>query len=112
MHKHFIGIYATYIEQYLAYKRQLGFKHKTKETILAIFDRFTIERGETRLGITPDLSKAWMQATVNLSSSYNFQRALLLNKLATFLNEQGIASYVMRIPLRKTDFMPLYLITG
>jgi integrase len=106
MRRYFTGIYAPYIEQYLAYKRQLGFKQGTEETILAIFDRFTIERGESRLGITPDLSKAWMQAAINLSSSYNFHRALLINQLATFLNEQGIHSYVMRLPMCKTDFTP------
>lgn len=106
MHRHFTGIYAPYIEQYLVYKRQLGFKQGTEESILAIFDRFTIERGEKRLGITPDLSEAWMQAAANLSSSYNFHRAVLLNQLATFLNEQGIHSYIMRLPLCKTDFTP------
>lgn len=106
MRRHFIGIYAPYIEQYLAYKRQLGFKQGTEEAMFAVFDRFTIERGEYQLGITPALSKAWMDAAVNLSSSYNFHRALLLNQLATFLNEQGIYSYVMRLPLCKTDFTP------
>ncbi|WPQ63352.1 tyrosine-type recombinase/integrase [Chitinophaga sancti] len=106
MRRHFTGIYAPYIEQYLLYKRQLGFKQRTEETMFAIFDRFTIERGESHLGITPDLSKAWMQAAVNLSQSYNFHRALLLNQLATFLNELDIPSYVMRLPLSKMDFTP------
>lgn len=106
MHRHVTGIYAPYIEQYLAYKRQLGFKQRTEETLFAIFDRFTIERGENQLGITPELSKAWMEASVNLSPSYNFHRALLLNQLATFLNEQGIYSYMMRLPLCKSDFTP------
>ena len=106
MRKQFTGIYGPYLDRYLTYKRQLGFKYITEESILAIFDRFTIERGEDRLGITPDLSKAWMQAAVNLSSSYKFHRALLLNQLANFLNEQNIPSYVMRLPLCKTDFTP------
>lgn len=45
MRKQFMGIYAPYLEQYLAEKRQLGFKQKTKESILRSFDRFTIKRG-------------------------------------------------------------------
>jgi integrase len=106
MSRYFVGIYAPYIEQYLAYKRQLGFKQKTEESILAVFDRLTIDRGETRLGITPDLARAWMQAGSNLSSSYNFHRAIVVNQLATFLNETGIPSYLMRLPLHKTNFTP------
>lgn len=47
-----------------------------------------------------------MQAADHLSLSYNFHRAVLLNQLATFLNEQGLHSYVMRLPLCKTDFTP------
>jgi integrase/recombinase XerD len=42
----------------------------------------------------------------HLSSSYNFHRALLINKLASFLNEQGIQSYLMRLPVCKMDFTP------
>ncbi|MBE9461313.1 tyrosine-type recombinase/integrase [Dyadobacter subterraneus] len=106
MHNHFTGIYAPYLDQYLDYKRQLGFKQQTEESILAVFDRFTVSRGETRLGITPELSQAWMQTGANLSSSYNFHRALLINKLASFLNEQGIHSYLMRLPVCKMDFTP------
>lgn len=104
--RNFIGIYAPYIDQYLDYKRQLGFKQETEEFIFAVFDRFTVERGETKLGITAELSESWMQAGINLSSSYNFHRAVLINKLASFLNEQGIRSYVMRLPRYKSDFTP------
>jgi integrase/recombinase XerD len=106
MPRHFMGIYAPYLEQYLACKRQLGFKQKTEEGILAIFDRFTLARGESQLGITPELSEAWMQAAVNRSSSYILHRAILLKQLAIFLNEQGVRSYVPRLPLCKTDFTP------
>lgn len=106
MSRKFIGIYAPYIEQYLSYKRQLGFKQITEEEMLANFDRFTVQRAENRLGITNDLATAWMQVTVNRSSSYNFHRAMLINHLAAFLNELGIPSYLMRLPLQKIDFTP------
>lgn len=106
MHSHFIGIYALYLDQYLDYKRQLGFKQKTEERIFGTFDRFTVGRGETRLGITPELSQAWMKKGNGLSSSYNYHRAVLINQLASFLNEQGVRSYVMRLPVQQTDFAP------
>lgn len=106
MPSRYIGIYAPYLEQYLSYKRQLGFKQETEEAILAIFDHFTVQRAETRLGITAELSQAWMKAGSNLSGSYNYHRAVLINLLAAFLNEQGIRSYVMRLPVFKQDFTP------
>lgn len=106
MRKNFIGIYAQYLQQYIDYKRQLGFKQETEEAILAVFDRFTVERGETRLGITPELSQAWMKTGEGLSSSYNYHRAVLINRLASFLNDQGIRCYLMRLPVCKADFAP------
>lgn len=106
MRKQFAGIYAPYLEQYLADKRQLGFKQGTEETILGIFDRFTIKRDETQVGITAELSQAWLKTGANLSGSYNYHRAVLINLLATFLNEKGIRSYVMRPPVFKPDFAP------
>ncbi|MGX5687414.1 tyrosine-type recombinase/integrase [Arcticibacter tournemirensis] len=102
----FIGIYAPYLEQYLSHKRQLGFKQQTEKSILSAFDRFTVERAETRLGITVELAQAWMKGGSNLSISYNYHRAVLINLLAAFLNEQGIWSYVMRLPVFKPTFTP------
>jgi integrase/recombinase XerD len=102
----FFGIYAPYLEQYLAYKRQLGFNQATERRMFSVFDRFTIERKEYKIGITPELSQAWIEAGVGLSSSYNYHRAVLINQLASFLNQQGIHSYIMRLPLEKRDFTP------
>ncbi|RKO68419.1 hypothetical protein D7322_27475 [Sphingobacterium puteale] len=106
MRNKFVGIYAPYLEQYLADKRQLGFKQETEEAIFSVFDRFTIERGETRVGITAELSQSWSKAGSDLSSSYNYHRAVLINLLASFLNEQGILSYVSRLPVFRQDFVP------
>ncbi|VXC95209.1 conserved hypothetical protein [Sphingobacterium multivorum] len=106
MRKQFVGIYAPYLEQYLADKRQLGFKQNTEEVILGRFDRFTVERGEKHVGITAELSQAWLKEGINLSGSYNYHRVILLNQLAAFLNERGIGSYVSRLPVFKLDFAP------
>src|SRR5690606_9845175 len=106
MRNHFIGIYAQYLQQYIDYKRQLGFKHETEEVILAVFDRFTVERGETQIGITPELSQAWMKTGEGLSLSYNYHRAVLINQFASFLNDQGIRCYLMSLPICKADFAP------
>ncbi len=39
------GIYATYIRQFLGYKRSLGYAFYMEEYIYRMFDRFTVEQG-------------------------------------------------------------------
>ena len=102
----FNGIYGSYMQQYLAFKRDLGFKQQTEESILAGFDRFTIARRETIVGISRQLAEDWMAAGANLSSSYNYHRAVSLNQFASFLCEQGFRSYMMQLPSHKTNFTP------
>lgn len=106
MTRQFWGIYASYIEQYIAFKRGLGFKYNTEEIIYSIFDRFTIERGETVIGITKDLADAWKRLKPNESVSYRFHRVVCLNQLASFLCQMGIRSYVSQPPPCKSTFTP------
>jgi integrase/recombinase XerD len=106
MNKHFNGIYGPYMDEYLAFKRKLGFKQQTEESVFAVFDQFTLKRGETTIGITRELAEDWMAAGVNLSDSYNYHRAVQLNQFASFLSERGIRSYIMQLPKNKTIFTP------
>ncbi len=106
MNKQFLGIYASYIEQYIALKRGLGFKYETEEIILSIFDRFTIERGETKVGITKDLADGWNRRKPNESDSYRYHRAICLNQLSSFLCKTGIHSYIPQLPPCKSTFIP------
>lgn len=106
MSKQFRGIYASYIEQYIAFKRGLGFKYNTEETIYSNFDRFTIERGETIVGITKDLADRWNRKNPNESDSYRYHRAVCLNQLSSFLCKTGIRSYIPQLPPCKRSFTP------
>lgn len=58
-HNH--GIYADLIKQYIAHKRSLGYKMEDIEERLGSFDRLTIERKETVIGITEELYEAYAQ---------------------------------------------------
>ena len=106
MSKSFFGINAPYIERFIAFKRALGFKYHSEERIYSIFDRFTLERGETSCGITKDLADDWNRKKPNESNSYRYHRAVSLNQLASFLCQQGIPSYISQLPPRKTSFAP------
>lgn len=52
------GIYAELIARYIDHKRSLGFKMEDTEERLRRFDRLTIDRGESSIGISKDLFDA------------------------------------------------------
>lgn len=106
MNKPFWGIYACHLRDFIALKRQLGFKYQTEERILSIFDRFTIERGESIVGITKELADSWYNVSETSSDSYRYHRVVCLNQFSTYLCERGIHSYIARLPLNKGTFTP------
>jgi len=104
--KQFWGVYAPFITQFIEIKRSLGFKYATEETIYTIFDRFTIELGETRVGISKELSEKWCKRRNNESSSYRFHRCLCLSQLSSHLCQIGIRSYIPQLPRQQSSFAP------
>jgi len=102
----FDGVYAPFIEQFIDFKKGLGYKYDTEAKILSFFDRFTIKRGEKTAGITRDLAVAWCNLNPNESSSYNYHRCVCLNQLASYLCNIGLQSYIIELPRNKTTFTP------
>ena len=106
MRKEFRGIYAHYIKRFITFKRELGFKYITEEYIYYVFDRLTIARGETIIGITKDLANEWTRENPNESNSYRCHKAVCLNQLASFLCKMGIPSYITQVPAYRSTFTP------
>lgn len=106
MNNQFNGIYATYIKQYIDFKRSLGFKYHSEAIILSLFDRFTILRDENVVGITKDLAVAWSKLNPNESASYKYHRCVCLNQLASYLSKIGYRSYMLQLPPNKCTFIP------
>jgi len=77
MHNQLYGIYASYIEQYVALKRELGLKYNMEEFIYTLFDRFTIARGEKNVGITKDLADEWNSKKSNESETYQIPKSCM-----------------------------------
>lgn len=106
MQTKYYGIYAPYIEQLVALKKQLGFKYKNEEYFLSLFDKVTVSRGEVKVGITKDLAEQWCMADMNESDGYRHKKAVCINQLSSFLSKQGITSYIMQIPRYQYNFCP------
>ena len=110
MNRHLLwGIYAPYIKQLIDLKRSLGFKYITEKKIYSIFDRYTREIGETKVGISKELAEKWCEQKNNESDSYMFHRCLCLSQLSSYLCRIGIPSYIPRLPRDKTSFTPYIL---
>ena len=106
MNKPFWGIYASHLGDFIMLKRQMGFKYITEETILSLFDRFTIERRESVIGISKELADCWYNYGPNSSDSYRYHRAVCLNQFSAYLSERGIRSYVRSLPAYNRSFTP------
>lgn len=106
MSKYFSGIYAPLMKEFVDMKRSLGFKYIGGEFVLSLFDRFTIERDETIIGITKELSEEWCKERDNESNSYHYRRCYILGAFSSFLNKKGIHSYIPRTPPLRNTFVP------
>ncbi|MEI6680195.1 MAG: tyrosine-type recombinase/integrase [Mariniphaga sp.] len=100
------GIYAPYIRQFINIKRSLGFKYVTEEYIYKYFDRLSIERGETEVGISKELADKWCERRNNESDSYRIHRCICISQLSSYLCKLGIRSYIPSIPCKKSTFTP------
>ena len=96
------------IREFVSLKRSMGFKYIGGEFVLTLFDRFTIERNETAIGITKELSDAWCKERDNESNSYHYRRCYILGAFSSFLNKKGIRLYTKN-PVIEKYLYPSYL---
>lgn len=105
--KRYQGVYAPFIEQYIVFKKNLGYKFVDAEYTYAIFDRFSIEQELTNIGITKEVADKWALKRLNESDSTRYRRIMYLIQLANFLNEAGYPSYIPKLPgTYKSTFTP------
>ena len=86
----FLGIYAPYIKQLVELKQKIGYKYTSASELLLRFDRFTVKRQESVVGITKELSEAWCEKQGCESDKYRQGRINVLIQLSSFLNDLGL----------------------
>lgn len=92
------GIYATLLDQFVDFKKSLGYRFEDAEYTYCLFDRFTIQNGETEIGITKEMADRWAVKRPNESDSTCYRRVMYLIQFASFLNDSGYDSYIPRLP--------------
>ena len=101
------GIYATFLNQYVDFKRSLGYKFVDAESTYYLFGQFTMKNNETKIGITKELADKWAVKRPNESDSTCYRRVMYLIQFAYFLNDSGYKSYIPRLPRAyKSTFTP------
>lgn len=100
-----VNIYAPYIEQYLSFKRSLGFKMITEASVLGQFARLTNHTNPSA-GITKMISDAWYEKRTNETYSNRYARVVHLRQFARFLSDVGIPSYISELPKFQRSFTP------
>jgi integrase/recombinase XerD len=100
------GIYADLIKQYIAYKRSLGFKMEDTEERLRRFDRMTVIRGETSIGISKELFAEWNIPFPEESNVNRYTRISILRQFSSYLQMIGHNSYIPKLPKYKSIFTP------
>lgn len=104
------GIYTDLIKQYIAYKRSLGFKMDDTEERLRRFDRLTVSRGETSIGISKELFDEWSIPFPEESEVNRYSRISILRQFSSYLQIIGHNSYIPKLPRYKSTFTP-YIFT-
>lgn len=101
------GIYAILLDQYIDFKRNLGYKFESAENTYHLFDQFSILNGETEIGVTKELAEKWTKKRPNESDSTRYKRIMYLIQFTSFLNDSGYLSYIPRLPKAyKSTFTP------
>jgi len=103
----FQGIYTPLLEQFIDFKRNLGYKFIDAESVYYQFDRFTIQNREVKIGITKELSERWAMKRLNEADTTCYKRIMYLIQFSLFINDLGYQSYIPRLTQPyKSTFIP------
>ena len=100
------GIYADLIRQYIEYKRSLGVKMEDTDERLRRFDTLTIERKESKIGISKELFDAWSNPFPEESACNRYGRMSILRGFSAYLRLIGHDSYIPKMPKYLSTFTP------
>jgi integrase len=94
----YYGVYAEFLESYVEFKKNMGYKAESAAVMGGLFDKFTVERGESIIGITKELALQWGTKRVNESERTLYGRVSFLNQFSAFLTNNGYPSHFLKMP--------------
>ncbi len=96
--KSFWSVFAPHINDFISLKRSLGYKYEEEERTLHTFDQFILDQGYTSPGLTKEISDQWADRRHNEAELTIYGKVIVVKKLAEYLRDQGIKTYVPQLP--------------
>jgi len=107
-----IGVFSNLAEEFIRFKRSLGFKYESETKCLSRFCRFSQKRGIVKPEISRSLAEEWISPREGEATSTRSHRITCIRQFAIYLNHLGYEAYV--IPeikgLTRDSFVP-YIFT-
>ena len=102
----FYGVNALLIEQYIEFKRSMGYAFDNAYTF-KMFDNFTIKNGATSIGLTKGLAIKWAEKRPNEADVTRYKRVNTIINFSIYLNQLGYPSHIPRqLKVYKSTFTP------
>lgn len=98
MKNEYHSIYAPYITEFIALKRQLGYKYKSSENVYLQLDKFFVEHANVIIGITKDVADKWGEKRKNESDISRYSRVIYLKQFSHHLTSHGIKCFIPPLP--------------
>ncbi|MDC3426370.1 tyrosine-type recombinase/integrase [Aquibacillus sp. 3ASR75-11] len=100
------GINAYLIDQYIAFKRNMGYALSSTSNFKT-FDDFTIKNDANSVGLTRELADKWIEIRSNESEVTRYKRVNDIRNFCIYLNQLGYQSYIPRLPKKyQSTFTP------
>jgi len=107
-----VGVFANTAEDFIKFKRSLGYKYENEPKCLSRFCRFSEEQGTIKLEISRSLAEKWITSREGEAVSTRSHRITCIRQFAIYLNNLGYEAYV--VPelkgLNRDSFIP-YIFT-
>lgn len=95
MSLNFHSVFSNLLDDFISYKRGLGYSYKSEVQILRKFDAFCMELNIEVPILTKDIVDAWCQKKPYESHRSNFQqRVTCIRQFAIYLTESGHEAYI------------------
>ena len=106
------GTFAEIAQEFIQYKRSLGFKYSDEPKCLSRFCRFSEEQGISEIVISRSLAEKWIAPREGESEKSRSHRITCIRQFAIYLNNLGYDAYI--VPevkgLNHSSFVP-YIFT-
>jgi len=100
------SVFTSVITQYIEHKRKLGYKFQSAIWYLKQLEALAVKMNIDTLGISKELSDAWCIKKDNEAESTRYLRISILVQFSSYLNNNGIRSYVPELPKNTSTFKP------